>query len=71
MAAADRKLTSTRSILRNETYQQDSGLYQRLEAALGRLPAAALADLDTLLSLKETEAYNRGFIARHPAHMEG
>jgi hypothetical protein len=60
MATADRKLVSIRSILRNELWQQHSGLYQRLEIALNKLPADALADLNMLIVQKEVEAANRG-----------
>jgi hypothetical protein len=53
MSVADEKLQVVRSILTNPTYMPDSGLYQRLEAALMRLSLDVLKDLDLLLSLKK------------------
>jgi hypothetical protein len=44
------------SILENETYTPDSGLYQRLALVLNRLPLGDLENLALLVSLKETEA---------------
>jgi hypothetical protein len=57
---ADRKLTLVKTILRNETYMQDSGLYQRLEAALNKVSLETLSQLDVLISCKMAEAEQRG-----------
>jgi len=54
-----------RNILANETYMPDSGLYQMLETALGRLSLDALASLALLVSLKVTEGEQRGRDAGH------
>lgn len=60
MSVADEKLLAVRAILANPTYMQDSGLYQRLEAALMKLSLDVLKDLDLLLSLKYKNCNEEG-----------
>jgi len=67
MAIADRKWSLIQSILRNETYQQDSRLYEGLVHALHRLPVDQLANLDLLVSLKLSEAADRAVSEVLPA----
>jgi hypothetical protein len=52
---SDRKLISIRTILRNEAFTRESGLYQRLKEKLNKLSADDLSDLATVVEQSRLE----------------